>query len=92
MNRHSATLVEANGLYVIALLIVPVLLTGLALLSFRLTTMSQTVHRVLLWGPTLVLLGFCVVAIFSIGVFYLPVAFALLVAVYADHREKDANP
>lgn len=91
VTRHSATLIEANGLYVIALLLVPVLLTGVALLSLRLTTKSQVARKVLLWGAAFVLLGFCVVAIFSIGVFYLPAAFALLVATYADFSEQEAN-
>ena len=89
--RHSATLIEANGLYAIALLLVPVLLTGVALLSLRLTTMSQIARKVLLWGPAFVLLGFCVAAIFSIGVFYLPAAFALLVATYADFSAQETN-
>ena len=91
VTRSSATLVEANGPHVIALLLVPVLLTGIALLSFRLNRKSQTAHKVLLWGPAIMLLGFCIVAIWSIGMFYLPAAFALLVAAYIDCTEQKAR-
>ena len=80
VTRHTATLVEANGLWVLWLLLVPILLTGLTLLGIRFTDPGQTRRRVLLWLPALALLAFCLVGIFSIGLFYLPVALALLVA------------
>ena len=35
VTRSSATAIEANGLYVTLLLLVPILLTGIALLAFR---------------------------------------------------------
>ena len=91
MTRYSATAIEANGLYVILLLLVPILLTGIALLAFRLTAKSQTVRKVLHWGPAVVLLGFCFVAIASIGMFYLPAALALLVAAIADLGGQEGN-
>ena len=80
----SATAVEANGLSIIWLLLMPILLTGIGLLAIQLTYKRRTSRRVLLWGIVAVLLGFCMVAIFSIGVFYLPAAFALLVAAATD--------
>ena len=91
MTRYSATAIEANGLHVILLLLVPILLTGIALLALRLTTKRQAVRQVLLWGPTVVLLGFCAVAIFSIGVFYLPAALTLFVAAIADLGGQEGN-
>ena len=91
MTRYSATAIEVNGLHVISLLLVPVLLTGIALLALRLTAKGQTVRKVLLWGPGVVLLGFCAVAIFSIGMLYLPAALALLVAAFADFSGQETN-
>ena len=91
MTRYSATAIEANGLHVILLLLVPILLTGIALLALRLTAKSQTVRKVLLWGPAVVLMGFCFVAIASIGMFYLPTALALLVAAIADLGGQEGN-
>ena len=71
---------RSNGLWVLWLLLVPILLSGLALLAIRFTHAGQTRRKALLWAPALVLLAFCVVGILSIGLFYLPVALALLVA------------
>jgi len=39
-----------------------------------------------LWGVGLLLLGFCALAVFSVGIFYLPAALALLVAAAASLR------
>ena len=77
--RHSATLLEANGLWVLWLLLIPILLSGLALLVIGFTDAGQARRKALLWLAALALLAFCVVGIFSIGLFYLPVALALLV-------------
>ena len=85
----TATLVEANGLWVIWLLLVPVLLSGIALLAIGITDAGQTRRKALLWMTALVLLAFCAVGIFSIGLFYLPVVLALLCAAIANSL---ANP
>ena len=45
----------------------------------------------ILWSPVVVLIGFCAVAIFSIGVFYLPAALALLVAAIADFSSQEGD-
>ena len=91
MIRSSATAIEVNGLHVILLLLVPILLTAITLLALRLTAKSQAVRTVLLWSPAVVLLGFCFVAIASIGMFYLPTALALLVAAIADLGGQENN-
>ena len=82
--RHTSTLIEQNGLQVVPLLLAPIVLTAIALLALRLTNDRPTARRVLLWGPAALLLGFCVLAILSIGIFYLPAAMALLVAAIAE--------
>ena len=65
MIRSSATAIEVNGLHVILLLLVPILLTAITLLGLRLQ--QTTMRKILLWSPAVVLLGFCFVAIASIG-------------------------
>ena len=82
--RHTHTLVEANGLWVLWLLLIPVVMSGLVLLAIALTVQGQTRRKALLWTPALALLVFCVVGIFSIGLFYLPALVALLVAAVTD--------
>ena len=78
--RFTATLIEVNGLRVIPLLLVPVLLSGIAVWAVRDTYGGRTGRRILLWVLAVVLLGLCTVSILSIGVLYLPTALALLVA------------
>ena len=70
----AATLVGENGTWVILLLCVPVALSALGLGA------SLRGRRVLLWVSAVVLLGFVVLGGFSIGLFYVPAALALLVA------------
>ncbi len=91
VTRHTATLVEVNGLYVLWLLLIPVLLTGLALLAIRFTDAGQARRKALLWVSALTLLAVCVVGILSIGLFYLPAALALLVATVADSLNGSAD-
>ena len=62
----------------------PVVMSVLALLAIAFAVPGQTRRKALLWTPALALLVFCVVGIFSIGLFYLPALVALLVA--AVHR------
>ena len=89
MIRSSATAIEVNGLHVILLLLVPILLTAITLLGLRLQ--QTTMRKILLWSPAVVLLGFCFVAIASIGMFYLPTALALFVAAIADLGGQEGN-
>ena len=70
-------------------LLVPILLTAITLLGLRLQ--QTTMRKILLWSPAVVLLGFCFVAIASIGMFYLPTALALLVAAIADLGGQEGN-
>ena len=89
--RHTRTLVEANGLWVLWLLLIPVLLSGVALLAIVFIGTGQARRRVLLWTPALALLVFCAVGIFSIGLFYLPAALALLVSAVTDSLKGSAD-
>ena len=76
----TATLIEVNGLIVLPWLMVPVALTTLALLAALIRGVGLTKRRVLLWVSSVLLLGFCAVAIASIGLLYLPAAVALIVS------------
>ena len=76
--RTSASLIEVNGWQVLPILLVPAALTGLALLTVLLTHTGQTRRKVLLWVLAVLLLVFCVLASFSLGIFYVPSALALL--------------
>ncbi len=91
--RYTATLIEANGaLGTVPLLMLPVLLTGLAVLVVRCVAAGRAARRWLLWTTTVALLGFCVVAIMSIGALYLPAAAALLLGIALDPDAKELSP
>ena len=89
--RHTHTLVEANGLWVLWLLLIPVVMSGLVLVAIALTSPGQARRKALLWTLALALLVFCVVGIFSIGLFYLPALVALLVAAVTDSLKGSAD-
>ena len=79
-----STLVEVNGLWVVRLLLVPVLLTGVGLAAAVLTRRRVVLRRVLLWASAVLLLGACILSTLTIGVFYVAAALALLVAAIGD--------
>ena len=83
----SSSLVEKNGLWVLWLLLVPVLLTGIVLRA----VWQNNARNALLWGVALVLLGLCVLAGYSIGVFYLPAALALVFTAFTYPRSLSNN-
>ena len=82
--RISATFIETNGLHVIWVPIVPVLLSGIALMAVRRTGPGQTGRRLLLWTISVVFLGFCALWFLSFGLLYLPVALTLIIAAVTD--------
>lgn len=77
---YSATLVEQNGAWVLLLLCLPVALAAIGLVG------AARRRRLLVWAPAVVLLGFSVLAGFSIGLFYVPAAAALLLAAVTVQR------
>ena len=82
--RVSATFIETNGLHVIWVPVVPVLLSGIALMAVRRTGPGPTERRLLLWSISVVFLGFCALGFFSFGFLYLPVALALIIVAVTD--------
>ncbi len=80
MTSQSATLIEVNGASAALPLMVPIALTGLAILAVRFTSVDRTLRKWLQGCLAALLLIGCFLAMFSIGIFYLPAALALLVA------------
>jgi hypothetical protein len=72
--RVCASLIEVNGWWVLGLLSVPVILSVLGFLAARGRI------RGLVWGIAVVLLAFCILGAFSVGLYYLPSVVALVVA------------
>ena len=79
VTRHTRSLIESNGLWVIGYLLVPIALTGLSVLAARLTGAPRVLRAGIQWTSAVALLAACLLSILSIGVFYLPTVIALLV-------------
>ncbi len=78
-HKTTATLIEVNGYRVLIFLIIPVLISAAELSLIWFLRSPRAFRITAVWVLTAFLLGFLVVTIFSIGIFYLSV-FALLVA------------
>ena len=76
----SASIIEINGWGVLIPLLIPIALTAIGLLAAITWDHHQLTNKVFLWVATALLIGFCGLGMFSIGIFYLPAALALLVA------------
>ena len=84
VTEYSSTLLEQEGRGVIWVLLFPVLLTVPGLAAVLLVHRRWWVRNAMLWGPAIVFLGFCLLAVLSIGLFYLPAALTLVVAAGVD--------
>ena len=81
----------------ILLLLIPVVLTGIALAAALLVDSERsirwrTIRTMLLWSTAIVLLGLSTRAGLTYFVLYLPAALALLVAAIADSTVKRNEP
>ena len=90
------TSVEVNGRGIL-LLLIPVVLTGIALAAALLVDGKRsirwrTIRTMLLWSTAIVLLGLSTRAGLTYFVLYLPAALALLVAAIADSTVKGSEP
>ena len=85
------TLLEANGLSALPLLIAPLALTALVTAIAVTIRIKTSTRRVSLWVAAVLLLLFCAAGIFSIGIFYLPAAVALVVAAIVGSRGAPAR-
>lgn len=87
--RFSASLIDVNGPGVLWVLALPVGLSTLGLLAATRRATSLFASRLGLWATTVLLWAFCALGAFSIGVFYLPPALALLAAAITDSLSRD---
>lgn len=78
--QYSASLIEVNGLGVLAPLLIPVALTGLALIVLLTWRARNLGNIVALWVMTVALLAFCLLASLSFGILFVPSALALTIA------------
>jgi hypothetical protein len=80
----SATLIEMNGNWVLALLGLPI-----ALAAAQHLLVANGAPGLITGVIAAAFLGFCLVAIFSIGIFFLPSAVAALLAATVRHNRTD---
>ena len=76
---YSASIIAANGWWILMPLLVPVALTAIGILA-AITWNHQLRNKVFLWVAAALLAMFCTLGMFSVGIFYLPAAVALLIA------------
>jgi hypothetical protein len=86
VQRHQlcATLIQANGVDVLFVLALPVLLAGVGLFAVR------AGRRGILAAVMVALVVFCLLAIASVGLLYLPAAAALVIAVVGWRQQPSA--
>ena len=81
-----ATLIQANGVDVLGVLALPVLLAGVGLVAVH------SRRRVVLVTVLVALVAFCLLALASVGLLYLPAAVALVIAVVGWRPPPSAPP
>lgn len=81
--HHCAFYSEINGLWAIVPMFVPVILTGLALITLLIWKGPRLGAALILGGLAIVLLAFCVLGYLSYGIMYSPSALALIIAAIA---------
>ena len=79
----SASIIEANGWWVLIPLFVPVVLSGLALVVVLwFAGVNSLPKRFTLFGLTIACLVFCMLGYLSFGVLFLPAALAMLITAF----------
>jgi hypothetical protein len=81
-----ATLIEVDGVDVLGVLALPVLLAGVGLVAVR------AGRRRLLATVTVALVAFCLLALASVGLPYIPAAVALIIAAVGWRPQRGATP
>jgi hypothetical protein len=81
-----ASLIEANGVSVLGVLALPVLLAGVGLVAAR------SRRRSIVLAVMVALVAFCLLALASVGLFYLPAAAALVIAVVGWRQPPTTQP
>ena len=80
VEHYCAYFIEFNGLWGLTAMFIPVILTGLALITLLTWKGAQAWNKIILGCLATVLLAFCVMGYLSYGIMYLPAALALITA------------
>ena len=91
----TSTLIEVNGWGVLPIILVPVAFSGAGLMGVILVARGRVLRRIPLGISAFLLLAFCVAGSYSIGMFYLPAALAMVVSAAIglnQRRESTAVP
>lgn len=72
--------IATEGLAGLLALLLPILVSGLFLVAVLAQPGDRAVTMTVLWVTAILMLGFCVLAGFSIGLLYIPAAVAMLIA------------
>lgn len=88
--QFSRSLVDVNGVKVVPILIFPVAVTLIALLAALWRDVSGS--KLVLWANAGILVAFCLVAAFSVGLFYLPAAAGVMTAAFLNQWSRPLAP
>jgi hypothetical protein len=75
---YSVSIIAVNGWWVVIPLLVPVALTALGLVVAWSWDGHGARNKLLMWALAAMLIVFCGLSMFSLGIFYLPGALALV--------------
>ena len=78
--QKTATLVDMNGFWVVLLLLIPISLSLVASVGVIVTRLSWRHRLVMMWAGVSLLFLFCLIALASIGLLYLPSLLVLVLA------------
>ena len=77
---YYVTLTQVDGYVVLIPLLIPVLVTGLALLFLLTRRVQRAANALVVWSLTAILLVFCGLGYYGVGIPYLPAAISLTAA------------
>jgi hypothetical protein len=89
--RTSASLVEVNGYRIVFMLLIPVIVSGVALFSVYAEEKMGARIGFTVWAAAITLMLFAGLGAITIGIFYLPGALTLLVAAVIRERRRQAQ-
>ena len=77
---YRASMIAIEGIEGLMALLLPILVSGLFLVVVLAEPGGRAVTMTVLWVTAVLMMGFCVLAGFSIGLLYIPGAVAMLIA------------
>ena len=81
--HYSASFIEVNGIWALLPLLVPVVLTALALLAVLYWGPRPWPRSLVLWVLAVLSIAFCVLGMLSFGILFAPAALALVITAIA---------